>query len=315
MSLLSHGSVEVGHRTDRRTHEDVTDEMNDLEIFERHRPHLQAVAVRILGSSAEADDALQEAWIRASRADMGDVENVAGWLTTVVSRVCLTMLDSRKRRREDALDEEGGLPDMVVTRVDEPAPDPEREALTADAVGGALTVVLDTLAPAERIAFVLHDVFGVPFDDVARVLERSPDAARQLARRARRRVRGTDPDTASADRGVVDAFLAAARGGDFEDLLALLDPDIVLRADFGTGVLQTISGARAVAGGARAIGPSRALPEPVVADGLPAVLVRADGAPERIMRFTISDGRVTAIDVLGDPARVARLVPWAVGGE
>jgi RNA polymerase sigma factor (sigma-70 family) len=278
--------------------------MDDLEIFERNRAHLQAVALRILGSKPEAEDALQEAWIRTSRADLSDVENVEGWLTTVVSRVCLTMLDRRKRRREE------GLPDMVVTRVDEAAPDPEREALMADAVGSALTVVLDTLAPAERIAFVLHDLFGLPFDDVARVLERSPDAARQLASRARRRVRGTDPDTAHADRAVVDAFLAAARGGEFEDLLAVLDPDIVLRADFGTGVLQTLSGAHAVANGARTIGPTRPLPEPVIADGLPAVLVRLDGAPERIMRFTVTDGRVTAIDVLADPDRVARLVPW-----
>jgi RNA polymerase sigma-70 factor (ECF subfamily) len=277
--------------------------MDDMEIFERHRPRLHAVALRILGSDPEAEDALQEAWIRVGRADTSEVENVAGWLTTVVSRVCLTMLDSRKRRRE--------LPDMVVTRVDDLAPDPEREALMAEAVGGALTVVLDTLAPAERIAFVLHDLFGLPFDDIARVLERSPAAARQLASRARRRVRGTDPDTARSDRAVVDAFLAASRGGDFEGLLAVLDPEIVLRADFGTGVLLTLSGAKAVADSARAIGPTRPLPEPIVADGLPALLVHHDGAPERIMRFTILDGRVTAIDVLGDPARVARLVASA----
>jgi RNA polymerase sigma-70 factor (ECF subfamily) len=291
-------------------HEDVTAQMDDVEIFEDHRAQLQAVAFRILGSRAEAEDALQEAWIRVRRADMSEVENPGGWLTTVVSRVCLTMLDSRKRRRE-----EGSLPDMVVTRVDEQAPDPEREALMADAVGSALTVVLDALAPAERIAFVLHDLFGLPFDDVAAVLERSPAAARQLASRARRRVRGTDPDTARTDRAVVDAFLAAARGGDFADLLAVLDPDIVLRADFGTGVLQTISGAETVARSARAIGPTRPWPEPIVADGMPAVLVRlGDGAPERIMRFTVEDGRVIAIDVLAEPARVARLVqtlgPW-----
>src|SRR3954471_1384254 len=282
--------------------------MDDMEIFERHRPRLQAVAVRILGSESEADDALQEAWIRVGRADISGVENVAGWLTTVVSRVCLTMLDSRKRRREDA------LPDMVVTPADDLSPDPEREALMAEAVGGALTVVLDTLAPAERIAFMLHDLFGLPFDDVATVLERSPAAARQLASRARRRVRGTDPDTARADRAVVDAFLAAARGGDFQDLLAVLDPDIVLRADFGTGVLRSITGAEEVATSARTIGPTRPWPEPIVADGLPAVLVRLDGEPDRIMRFTIEAGRVTAIDVLAEAARVARLVPWAVEG-
>jgi RNA polymerase sigma-70 factor (ECF subfamily) len=286
--------------------------MVDIEIFERHRPHLEAVAYRILGSRAEADDALQETWIRARRADTSEVENLGGWLTTIVSRVCLSMLDSRKRRREDALDADERLPDMIITRVDELAPDPEHEALMADAVGSALTVVLDALAPAERVAFVLHDLFALPFDDVARVLDRSPAAARQLASRARRRVRGTDPDTAAADRSVVDAFLAAARGGDFQRLLAVLDPDIVLRADFGTGVLRVLAGADTVANGARAIGPTQAPPEPVLADGLPALLVREDGRPARIMRFRIEHGRVAAIDVIGDPDRVARMVPWAV---
>jgi RNA polymerase sigma factor (sigma-70 family) len=287
--------------------------MNEIE-FEQHRAHLQAVAFRILGSRAEAEDALQEAWIRVSRADTGEVENPAGWLTTVVSRVCLTMLDSRKRRREDGLDVAGRLPDMIVTRVDERAPDPEREALTADAVAQGLTVVLDTLAPAERIAFVLHDIFALPFEDVARILERSPAAARQLASRARRRVRGSDPDTRAANRRVVDAFVAAARGGDFEALLALLDPNIVLRADFGTGVLRIISGAPVVADNARAVASTLPVPvpEPIVADGLPALLVREDGFPTRIMRFTIDDGHVVAIDVLADAARVERLVPWAV---
>lgn len=278
--------------------------MDDLEVFEQHRPHLHAVALRILGSPAEADDALQEAWIRASRAGLDGVENPGGWLTTIVSRVCLTLLDSRSRRRED----DGHLPDMVVTRVDEHAPDPEREALLADAVGSALTVVLDTLSPAERVAFVLHDLFALPFDDVARVLDRSPDAVRQLASRARRRTRGSDPDTAGADRAVVDAFLAAARGGSFEDLLAVLDPDITLRADLGTGVLQVIHGARTVAESARAIGPTRALPEPVIVDGRVGLLVHADGAPERIMRFTVREGRIAAIDVIAEPARVARLL-------
>ncbi|MDA0178840.1 sigma-70 family RNA polymerase sigma factor [Solirubrobacter phytolaccae] len=280
------------------------------ELFEQHRQQLHAVAFRILGSRSEADDALQEAWLRVSRSGMDGVENSAAWLTTVVSRVCLTMLDSRKRRRE----EDGHLPDMIVTRVDEAAPDPEREALLADAVGSALTIVLDTLSPAERIAFVLHDLFGLPFDDIARVLDRSPDAARQLASRARRRVRGGDPETAGADRAVVNAFLAAARGGSLEDLLALLDPEIVLRADFGTGVLHVRSGPESVAAGARAIGPTRALPEPILADGLPAVLVYADGAPERIMRFTLRAGRIAAIDVLAEPSRVARLVGQAWSG-
>src|SRR4051794_76690 len=221
-----------------------------MDEFEAHRPHLQAVAMRILGSRAEADDALQEAWIRIDRADTSEVDNVGGWLTTVVSRVCLSMLDARKRRREDAL-EAGRLPDPIVTRADDTAPDPEEEALAADAVGAALLVVLETLQPAERLAFVVHDVFAVPFEDIALIVERSPTAARQLASRARRRVRGADRAAPSADRQIVDAFLAAARGGDFEDLLALLDPDVVLRADDGSGALRIVQGARAVAAGAR----------------------------------------------------------------
>lgn len=276
--------------------------MDEIEIFEAHRAHLEAVAMRILGSQAEADDALQEAWLRVSRAGLDSVDNPGGWLTTVVSRVCLTMLDSRKRRHEDS------LPDMVVTAVDAVEEDPEREALLADAVGSALTVVLETLTPAERIAFVLHDLFGLPFDDVAQVLDRSPAATRQLASRARRRARGTAPDTASADRAVVDAFLTAARGGEFEGLLAVLDPDIVLRADFGTGVLMTISGARNVAENARSVGPTLPWPDPIVVDGLPGLLVREDGVPTRIMRFTIRDGRVAEIAVIVGQERVARLL-------
>src|SRR3954465_191690 len=221
-----------------------------MDEFETHRPHLHAVATRILGSRAEADDALQEAWIRVDRADTSDVENIGGWLTTVVSRVCLTMLDARKRRREEALDA-GRLPAPIVTRADETAPDPEGEALAADAVGAALLVVLETLQPAERLAFVLHDIFAVPFEDIALIVDRSPDAARQLASRARRRVQGADRDAPTADREVVDAFLAAARDGDFEDLLAVLDPDVVLRADDGSGALQLVEGAQAIATRAR----------------------------------------------------------------
>src|SRR3954471_21746274 len=221
-----------------------------MDEFEDNRPHLQAVATRILGSRAEADDALQEAWIRIDRADTSEVDNVGGWLTTVVSRVCLTMLDARKRRREEAL-EGGPLPAPIVTRADDTAPDPEGEALAADAVGAALLVVLETLQPAERLAFVLHDVFAVPFEDIAPIVDRSPDAARQLASRARRRVRGADRDAPTADRQVVDAFLAAGRNGDFEGLLAVLDPDVVLRADDGGGALRIVEGARAVARRAR----------------------------------------------------------------
>jgi RNA polymerase sigma factor (sigma-70 family) len=203
-----------------------------MDVFEAHRARLHAVATRILGSRAEADDALQEAWIRVQRADSSDVDNISGWLTTVVSRVCLTMLDARKRRREEAL-AAGRLPDPVITRAYDAAPDPESRTLAADAVGAALLVVLETLQPAERLAFVLHDVFAVPFDDIAPIVGRSPDAARQLASRARRRVQGAYRDAPVADRKVVDAFLTAAQGGDFEGLLAVLDPDVVLRADDG----------------------------------------------------------------------------------
>src|SRR4051812_28023171 len=224
-----------------------------MDEFEAHRPHLQAVATRILGSRAEADDALQEAWIRIDRADTSEVDNIGGWLTTVVSRVCLSMLVARKRRREEAL-EAGRLPDPVITRAGDTAPDPEAEALAADAVGAALLVVLETLQPAERLAFVLHDVFAVPFEDIAPIVDRSPTAARQLASRARRRVRGADRGAPTADREVVDAFLAAARGGDFDGLLAVLDPDVVLRADDGSGSLLIVEGARAVAARAQVAG-------------------------------------------------------------
>src|SRR5215211_3543121 len=203
-----------------------------MDAFEAHRPHLHAVATRILGSRAEADDALQEAWIRVDRADTTEVDNIGGWLTTVVSRVCLSMLDARKRRREGAL-QAGRLPDPIITRADDTAPDPAGEALAADAVGTALLVVLETLEPAERLAFVLHDVFGVPFEDIATIVDRSPAAARQLASRARRRVQGADRHAPTADRRIVEAFLAAAHGGDFGELLTLLDPDVVLRADDG----------------------------------------------------------------------------------
>src|SRR4051794_16149216 len=223
---------------------------DEMDEFEAHRPHLHAVATRILGSPAEADDALQEAWIRVDRADLGDVDNVGGWLTTVVSRVCLTMLDVRRRRREEAL-EAGRLPDPVITRADDAAPDPEGEALAADAVGAALLVVLETLPPAERLAFVLHDMFAVPFEDIAPIVDRSPAAARQLASRARRRVQGADPDAPTAGRQVVDAFLAAARDGDFEGLLAVLDPDVVVRTDDGGGAVRIVEGAHTVASRAR----------------------------------------------------------------
>ena len=276
-----------------------------MDAFEQHRPHLHAVATRILGSRAEADDALQEAWLRVNRADTSDVDNVGGWLTTVVSRVCLTMIDARKRRREEAL-EAGRLPDPVITLADDAAPDPAAEALAADAVGAALLVVLETLQPAERLAFVLHDLFAVPFEDIALIVDRSPAAARQLASRARRRVRGSGSDDAAADRRVVDAFLAAARDGDFEGLLAVLDPDVVLRGDDGAGALQIIEGAREVATRARFFATKREAHLAYV-DGVPGFVATEAGVPVAVLAFTVRDGRITAIDAWGDQDRIAGL--------
>jgi len=276
-----------------------------MDPFEEHRAHLHAVATRILGSRAEADDALQEAWIRVSRADAREVENMGGWLTTIVSRVCLSMLDARRRRREEELDA-GRLPDPIITAPAGAAPDPEGEAMAADAVGAALLVVLEQLTPAERLAFVLHDVFAVPFSDVARVLDRTPASARQLASRARRRVRGGEPEAAIADRGLVDAFHAAARAGDFEALLAMLHPDVVLRTDDGGGALQIVEGARAVAGGARFFA-QRRVAHPATVDGAAGLVATEDGTPVAVLRFTIVDGRIAGIDALGSAGRVAGL--------
>ncbi len=276
-----------------------------MDEFEAHRAHMHAVATRILGSRAEADDALQEAWIRIDRADTREVDNIGGWLTTVVSRVCLTMLDARKRRREEAL-EAGRLPDPVITRADDAAPDPEGEALAADGIGAALLVVLETLGPAERLAFVLHDVFAVPFDDIASIVDRSPDAARQLASRARRRVRGADRDAPTADRRVVDAFLAAAHSGDFEGLLAVLDPDVVLRADLGTGSKE-VRGAAHVARQAQGYSRLGLLVQPALVNGVAGAVSTLDGEPFSVGGFTVRDGRIVAIDILADPERLGRL--------
>src|SRR3954469_19696175 len=285
-----------------------------MDAFEAHRPHLHAVATRILGSQAEADDALQEAWLRIDRADTDDVNNMGGWMTTVVSRVCLTMLDARKRRREEAR-EAGRLPDPVITHPDEAAPDPEGEALAADAVGAALLVVLETLQPAERLAFVLHDVFAVPFEDIATIVDRSPDAARQLASRARRRVRGADRDGPGADRRIVDAFVAAARDGDFERLLTVLDPDVVLRADDGRGALVVVQGARAVASQAR-FGAAGRVAHAAIVDGGPGIVATENGVPVAVLAFTVAGGRITGIDALGDPPRIAALgLDAAVAGS
>ncbi|MGK5742057.1 RNA polymerase sigma factor SigJ [Micromonospora sp. URMC 103] len=278
------------------------------ERFEEHRTRLRAVAYRMLGSVSEADDAVQEAWLRVSRADAGDVANLRAWLTTVVGRVCLNMLRSRRHRREEPLDVH--VPDPIVSP--ESGADPEQEALLADSVGLALLVVLETLAPAERLAFVLHDMFAVPFEEIAPLIERSPAAARQLASRARRRVQGQapapDPDLAR-QRDVVDAFFAASHDGDFDALVAVLDPDVVLRADGGERARQTVTlrGARQVA--AQAVMFTRLAPfvRPALVNGAAGVVVSANGHPLSVMGFTVAGGRIVAIDVLSDPRRLRDL--------
>ena len=288
----------------------MTDESAWLaERFEEHRSRLRAVAYRMLGSLSEADDAVQESWLRLSRADTSSVENLAGWLTTVVARVCLNMLRWRETRREEPLDVH--MPDPIISRED--GGDPEQEALLADSVGLALLVVLETLTPAERLAFVLHDMFGVPFEEIAPMIERSPAAARQLASRARRRVQGQapapDPDL-TRQREVVDAFLAAARAGDFDALVTVLDPDVVLRADGGTArARQTvvIHGARAVA--TQAVSAKRLAPfaRPALINGTAGVVATAAGRVLSVMGFTVAHGKIVAIDVLYDPERLADL--------
>jgi RNA polymerase sigma factor (sigma-70 family) len=284
------------------------------ERFEGHRPHLRAVAYRMLGSMSEAEDAVQEAWLRLARADADEIENLRAWLTTVVGRICLNMLRSRTTRREDPLDAPH-VPDPVVTAPD--GGDPEYEVLVADAVGLALLVVLDALPPAERLAYVLHDMFAVPFEEIAPIVERSPAAARQLASRARRRVRAgapePDPDR-SRQREVVDAFFAASRAGDFEALLGLLAPDVVLRADGGSlrpGANAFVQGAAAVAGRAWSYRQLSPYVRPVLVNGAAGVLVAPDGQPFSIMAFTVRGGRIVAIDALADPERLrtARLPP------
>jgi RNA polymerase sigma-70 factor (ECF subfamily) len=278
------------------------------ERFEEHRSHLRAVAYRLLGSVSEADDALQEAWLRLSRTDMSGVESVGAWLTTVVARVSLNMLRARKGRREQPL--EARFPDPIVASPD--GADPERQALIADSVGFALLIVLDTLAPAERVAFVLHDMFAVPFDEIAWITERSPEAARQLASRARRRVRQApvpDPDLAR-QREVVDAFAAAAQEGDFAALMTLLDPDIVLREDAGpgrAGESVVVRGARAVAERAASFAQLTPYARPVLVNGAVGALVAPGGRAFALMSFTVSDGRIVEIDVLADPLRLAEL--------
>ena len=275
--------------------------------FEEQRPHLRAVAYRMLGSLSEADDAVQDAWIRLSRADRSEVENLGAWLTTVVARVALNMLRSRKTRREQPLDVH--VPDPIIDSAD--GTDPEHEALLADSVGLALLVVLETLTPAERLAFVLHDMFAVPFEQIATIVERSPDATRQLASRARRRVRGTAP-LPDADLGaqwqVVDAFIAAAREGDFDALVAVLDPDVVLRADAGlTGLSRHVSGATTVAGQALMWSRVDLSLRRALINGAAGMVSLRQGRPFSVGSFIVRNGRIVEIDILADPERVSQL--------
>jgi RNA polymerase sigma factor (sigma-70 family) len=278
--------------------------------FQEHRPRLRAVAYRMLGSTSEADDALQEAWIRLSRSNAAEIDNLGGWLTTVVARVALNMLRSRKRRREQPLEAQH-LPDPIVDRAEDGIDDPEHEALLSESVGLALLVVLETLTPAERLAYVLHDMFSVPFKEIGAILERSPDAARQLASRARRRVRGAAP-VPDADLAVqwevVEAFLTAARDGDFDALLAVLDPDIVERVDTGSGTILEVRGAHNVARRAMAASQRDGLVgRPALINGAAGWVSVLDGELYAIAALTVHNGRITTMDILFDPARLARL--------
>ena len=275
--------------------------------FEEYRPRLQAVAYRMLGSISEADDAVQDAWLRVSRADTSEVENLGGWLTTVVARVALNMLRARSTRREGPLDVR--LPDPIIDPED--GTDPEHEALLADSVGLALLVVLETLTPAERLSFVLHDMFAVPFEDIAPIVDRSPEATRQLASRARRRVRGAapvpDPDI-DAQWEVVEAFLAAARGGDFDALLAVLDPDVELRADGGLeGITQHIRGAETVASQALTFRRFNLTMRRALVNGAAGMVSFMDGRPFSLCALTIKDGRIAKMNFLTDPERLAAI--------
>ena len=284
--------------------------------FEEHRPHLRAVAYRMLGSLAEAEDAVQDTWLRVSRAETNEVENLGGWLTTIVARVCLNMLRSRNFRREDPFGVH--LPDPIIS------PDgrlqPEQEALLADSVRLALLVVLDTLPPAERLAFVLHDMFKLPFEEIAPILGRSPGSARQLASRARRRVKAAEIPAPEPDLGrqreVVDAFFRAARGGDFDALVSLLHPDVVLRSDFGArrpAASVVTRGAAAVARQARAI--PGAVIRPALVNGAAGVVITVGGRPFAVMGFTVVDGKIVEIDAIADPERVGRIATAVLGRD
>jgi RNA polymerase sigma-70 factor (ECF subfamily) len=277
------------------------------ERFEENRTRLRAVAYRMLGSLSEADDAVQEAWLRVSRSDTDEVENLGGWLTTIVARVSLNMLRSRRSRREEALDVR--VPEPIIDRAD--GTDPEHEALLADSVGLALLVVLETLSPPERLAFVLHDMFAVPFDEIAPIVDRSPDAARQLASRARRRVQGerTVPDAdLHSQREVVDAFRAAAREGNFEALVELLDPDAVLRADEGAvGGSRIVRGAATIARQAMAFSRLDLDIRPAIVNGAAGTVTLRDGEPFAIAGFTVRNRRIVEMDILADPERLRQI--------
>jgi RNA polymerase sigma factor (sigma-70 family) len=275
--------------------------------FEDHRPHLRAVAYRILGSLSEADDAVQDAWLRLSRANTSEVENLRGWLTTIVARVALNTLRSRRTRREEPFDIR--VPDPIIDAADET--DPEHEALLADSIGLALQVVLETLTPAERLAFVLHDMFAVPFEEIASLVERTPEATRQLASRARRRVRGAAPvpdADLTAQWQVVEAFVAAARNGDFDALVAVLDPDVVLRADGGlSGPSQRVQGAEAVAGQAVLWSRVDLTTRRALINGAAGMVAFLEGRPFSIAAATVRNGKIVEIDFLTDPDRLRRL--------
>jgi RNA polymerase sigma factor (sigma-70 family) len=275
--------------------------------FEEHRGRLRAVAYRMLGSLSEADDAVQEAWLRLSRSNADDVENLGAWLTTVVGRVSLNMLRSRRTKREEPLAVH--LPEPIIDRAD--GTDPEHEALLADSVGLALFVVLETLSPAERLAFVLHDMFGVPFDEIAPIVNRSPEAARQLASRARRRVQGEHPvpdADLDAQRKVVDAFMAAAHDGDFDALLEVLDPDVVLRVDFGpVGGSREVRGAAAVAGQARTYSQLGLVVHRALVNGQPGAVSLLDGEVFSVGALTVRGGKIVEFDILADPERLRQL--------
>jgi RNA polymerase sigma-70 factor, ECF subfamily len=277
--------------------------------FQESRAQLRAVAYRMLGSLSEADDAVQETWLRLSRSDVSEVQNLTAWLTTVVTRICLDMLRARSARQEYPL--EAHVPDPIVTPLED---DPEEHAVLADSIGLALLVVLDTLSPAERIAFVLHDIFAVPFDQVGSILDRSSAAAKQLASRARRRVRGSPSAGNAVDparqRAVANAFDAASRAGDFEGLLAVLDPDVVLRADTGDGPLgpsRLIRGAAAVAAQAQLYAGMARFAHPVLVNGAPGYLIAPNRKPFAVITFATRDDKIIEIDVLADPARLSRM--------